>query len=149
MVNSGFQFMPLREGHPLGVFVLVRFTMFQFMPLREGHPTVRSTRCALILFQFMPLREGHHIRHYKTSGLTRFQFMPLREGHPPFGMDELADATQFQFMPLREGHRVCPGNVQRGLCVSIHAPTGGASISASMGRMPRISFNSCPYGRGI
>ena len=81
-----------------------------------------------MIFQFTPLREG------RQRGLDiidqrgyKFQFTPLREGRHGTANARLKAQAIFQFTPLREGRHEGQAGGCTEICISIHAPAGGAT----------------------
>ena len=80
------------------------------------------------IFQFTPLREGRRKAHNGSDVLCQFQFTPLREGRHQKEQSNIPKVELFQFTPLREGRRGGLGGQHRcSRCISIHAPTRGAT----------------------
>ena len=124
-----FQFTPLREGRPAGIFDATRrpyfnsrpsargddglHTLFERLPDFNSRPSARGDIAALVAFRHVedfnsrPSARGDGLQcGIILSGQT-FQFTPLREGRRAqywFPVPEV-----FQFTPLREGRHVPVG----------------------------------------
>ena len=104
--------------------------IFQFTPLREGRHMPKSTPCKNPLFQFTPLREGRPALLQPTIGFCVFQFTPLREGRLSSSSRRQMPLRYFNSRPCGRGDRRARNHLCYACCISIHAPAGGATISA-------------------
>ena len=86
----------------------------------------------MILFLLTPLREGRPLlRHFVVTFCIVFLLTPLREGRHTAGTYPTSGFT-FLLTPLREGRRPRPIFLFPRLCISTHAPAGGATKLESM-----------------
>ena len=80
VIESEFQFTPLREGRHAQFASLRHALLFQFTPLREGrHPLLPPMRLQIISIHAPP-RGATPLRLPKPPHPLLFQFTPLREG---------------------------------------------------------------------
>ena len=83
----------------------------------------------MLLFLLTPLREGRPLlRHFVVTFCIVFLLTPLREGRHTAGTYPTSGFT-FLLTPLREGRRPRPIFLFPRLCISTHAPAGGATIA--------------------
>ena len=81
----------------------------------------------MLLFLLTPLREGRPLlRHFVVTFCIVFLLTPLREGRHTAGTYPTSGFT-FLLTPLREGRRPRPIFLFPRLCISTHAPAGGAT----------------------
>ena len=83
----------------------------------------------MLLFLLTPLREGRPLlRHFVVTFCIVFLLTPLREGRHTAGTYPTSGFT-FLLTPLREGRRPQPIFLFPRLCISTHAPAGGATAN--------------------
>ena len=146
-----FQFTPLREGRPVGGFLLRFRCDFNSRPSARGdqlqpvqgegwHISIHApprgatrklqTNLDRIKFQFTPLREGRPSSHKIAVVSSPFQFTPLREGRRQIVSDQNTHLLLFQFTPLREGRPCTAISLDLVNPISIHAPPRRATRDA-------------------
>ena len=142
-----FQFTPLREGRPAGIFDATRrpyfnsrpsargddglHTLFERLPDFNSRPSARGDIAALVAFR--------HVEDFNSRPSARgdreFVHGAARVGisihAPPRGATSQKNAkkgfTRFQFTPLREGRRAPVWYHIIRSNISIHAPPRGAT----------------------
>ena len=102
----------------------------------------------MLLFLLTPLREGRPLlRHFVVTFCIVFLLTPLREGRHTAGTYPTSGFT-FLLTPLREGRRPRPIFLFPRLCISTHAPAGGATRDKTGKAIHGVYFYSRPCGRG-
>ena len=103
----------------------------------------------MLLFLLTPLREGRPLlRHFVVTFCIVFLLTPLREGRHTAGTYPTSGFT-FLLTPLREGRRPRPIFLFPRLCISTHAPAGGAtaifhkSVMRFCGKLPKDDTVLC------
>ena len=163
-----FQFTPLREGRPAGIFDATRrpyfnsrpsargddglHTLFERLPDFNSRPSARGDIAALVAFR--------HVEDFNSRPSARgdreFVHGAARVGisihAPPRGATSQKNAkkgfTRFQFTPLREGRRAPVWYHIIRSNISIHAPPRGATGSSVVSYYQVKHFNSRPSARG-
>ena len=169
--RNRFLLTPLREGRLRPQFRRFWMDTFLLTPLREGRPARRvKIYIPDLHFYSRPCGRGDHsafeIRprrwpistHAPAGGATQDGFLaarrllpflltPLREGR--LGIFPLAPSSvPFLLTPLREG-RLIPLRIPRDrLCISTHAPAGGATETGGRNQQPGNQFLLTPLREG-
>ena len=96
---------------------------FQFTPLREGrHSTLADSWILSIDFNSRPYVRGDSPRRTVKWKKHYFNSRPYVRGDPGTTSAALSHSL-FQFTPLREGRLGVLSSAQKGIFISIHAPT--------------------------
>ena len=139
-----FQFTPLREGRPAGIFDATR------RPYFNSRPSARGDIAALVAFR--------HVEDFNSRPSARgdreFVHGAARVGisihAPPRGATSQKNAkkgfTRFQFTPLREGRRAPVWYHIIRSNISIHAPPRGATCAILVSSAGSISIHAPPRG---
>ena len=161
-----FQFTPLREGRPAGIFDATRrpyfnsrpsargddglHTLFERLPDFNSRPSARGDIAALVAFR--------HVEDFNSRPSARgdreFVHGAARVGisihAPPRGATSQKNAkkgfTRFQFTPLREGRRAPVWYHIIRSNISIHAPPRGATCAILVSSAGSISIHAPPRG---
>ena len=169
-VSFSFRSTPPREGRLAAVVLLSVPPPFRSTPPREGRPgyTGRVT-LGIEVSIHAPTRGATRRHSCDARTAKRFDPRPHARGDST-ALVRCADCQAFRSTPPREG-RLCPPASWRGeprfrstppregrpdRCtgvrgagvVSIHAPTRGATRTASLSRWPRRRFDPRPHARG-
>ena len=122
--------------------------LFQSTPLREGRPARRPGRCRLRPVSIHAPSRGATIADGTTADAAAcFNPRPFARGDATAaaaGGKELL----FQSTPLREGRPADAAHAEGAALVSIHAPSRGATTSASTNGASSGGFNPRPFARG-
>ena len=119
---------------------------FLLTPLREGRPgTVDGAEIGGVNFYSRPCGRGDFAS--QAFHVLPFQFLltPLREGRPERPRFFFRYSCNFYSRPCGRGD-VRSGNVQRGLCISTHAPAGGATSKTECVHQARNISTHAPAG---
>ena len=120
-----FQFTPLREGRPAGIFDATRRPYFNSRPSARGDDGLHTLFERLPDFNSRPSARGDSEKQIKFAADLRFQFTPLREGRPRPSVPHISTME-----------------------ISIHAPPRGATVRDGTVSGRRDYFNSRPSARG-
>ena len=164
-----FLLTPLREGRRLPCGQTRRPAYFYSRPCGRGDTPSLTSPSTVILFLLTPLREGRRKRPTQNPYPSRFLLTPLREGRHkttfcllvlsnfysrPCGRGDAArsrwlssTSKDFYSRPCGRGDPALRIPRDR-LCISTHAPAGGATRSRPPAGRGGNYFYSRPCGRG-
>ena len=146
LVNSTFQFTPLREGRRQPHSPRRGSRQISIHAPPRGATFVAFRQRLPCKFQFTPLREGRPHKPDRATGTSRFQFTPLREGRRRKKWYRDATRTISIHAPPRGATRRKGGDATRH-AISIHAPPRGATPNAVPCRQLR-KFQFTPLREG-